>query len=242
MRGAAPPKPTDLLTSIRVSGHIKLAKPKAQEDGYISKRKQILSGKFWFIKGKDSRGGCSLKSRQEASIKVFSIGTELVERRQRRAVNPIFCSREGDFVRTKWVWFQVIGIFPGAAIPLVTHLHLFLLLILLALLLISTIMFSFLPYWFKQLWVLGEKKKKMYWWDPLLQKEKKYTWKWQFTYDDLKLFKCMHICKSWAKAFYLSAIGGEVHEHEERNHLEAASFETTENQLGEQRIWQRIIV
>lgn len=79
MRGAAPPKPTDLLTSIRVSGHIKLAKPKAQEDGYISKRKQILSGKFWFIKGKDSRGGCSLKSRQEASIKVFSIGTELVK-------------------------------------------------------------------------------------------------------------------------------------------------------------------
>ena len=27
--------------------------------------------------------------------------TKLVERRQSRAVNPIFCSRERDFVRTK---------------------------------------------------------------------------------------------------------------------------------------------
>lgn len=29
--------------------------------------------------------------------------TVLVERRQRRAVNPVFYSRKGDIVRTKWV-------------------------------------------------------------------------------------------------------------------------------------------
>lgn len=40
---------------------------------------------------------------EERGQEAMNTSTELVERRQSRAVNPVFCSREEDFVRTKWV-------------------------------------------------------------------------------------------------------------------------------------------